>query len=139
MNLDHNDFFFDEDVIDTAYKAAQNGNYDIISFMDIECKKYFLPLNKMKDDNINKHHHNLTLVQPELSHYPLFKNEEFDFCDSSIWGKLYKSDIYKQAVNLLGEKRYSTFNINNEDLIGIFVIFKVAKSFKYIRKYVFFI
>jgi len=31
-NLDHDDFIFDEDVFDTAYKASENGKFDIIDF-----------------------------------------------------------------------------------------------------------
>ena len=135
INLDHDDLFFDEDVLDTSYKEAKMENYDIISFMYLECKKYFLPINKMREGHCNKHIHNLTVFQPELSIYPLFKNEKYSTHDSIIWGKLFKNDIYKKAVNILGKERYSIYNIYNEDQIGVFTIFSIAGSYKYIRKY----
>ena len=40
MNLDHDDFILDEDVFDTAYKSAKNGNFDIISFMHCNIEEY---------------------------------------------------------------------------------------------------
>ena len=135
INLDHDDLFFDEDVLDTSYKEAKMDNYDIISFMYLECKKYFLPINKMREGHCNKHLHNLTVFQPELSIYPLFQNEKFVTHDSVIWGKLFRNDIYKKAVNILGKERYSQYNIYNEDQIGVFTIFSIAGSYKYIRKY----
>lgn len=135
INLDHDDLFFDEDVLDTSYKIAKKDNFDIISFMFIEGKSYYSPINKMKDNYCTNHFHNLTIFQPELSYYPLFKNEQFLYHDYVIWGKLFKNNIYIKAINLLGKERYSSYNIYNEDLIGIFVVFKIARSFKYIRKY----
>ena len=40
MTLDHDDFILDEDVFDTSYKAAKNGDFDIISFLSINAKEY---------------------------------------------------------------------------------------------------
>ena len=34
--LDHDDFFFDDDVLEVIYHEAEKTNFDIISFMDIE-------------------------------------------------------------------------------------------------------
>ena len=35
MNLDHDDFLFDNNVFDTAYKSAKIGNFDITSSSSI--------------------------------------------------------------------------------------------------------
>ena len=43
--------------------------------------------------------------------------------------------IYKKAVNLLGFQRFSKFLIWAEDASAIFIIFNLAKNFKYIYKY----
>ena len=135
LNLDHDDFFFDEDVLSTAYKAAQNGDFDITSFIYLEGTNYTLGIEGMKDGYCTDHPNNLIVYQPELSYYPLFKKEKFAFVDTVIWGKLFKNEVYKKAVHFLGEEIYSTYNIFNEDLVGIFAIFNVAKSYKYIRKF----
>ena len=43
--------------------------------------------------------------------------------------------LYKKAVNLLGFRRFSKFLIWAEDASVIFIIFNLAKNFKYIYKY----
>ena len=40
INLDQDDFILDEDVFEKVYKEAENGNFDIISFMEIYIKNY---------------------------------------------------------------------------------------------------
>ena len=132
MNLDHDDYIFDEDVFDTAYKAAKNGDFDILSFTYITSKDYHLKVRSPRYITIP---HNYIVKQPKLSAYPLFKNDRFIYHDFTIWAKLYKNCTYKNAVNLLTYKRYSVFNAYNEDLIGLFTICNVAKNYKYIRKY----
>lgn len=90
----------------------------------------------MKDGPCTYYHpNNLIIRHPELSYYTLFKNEKFSFVDIQIWGKLFKSEIYKSAIDIIGAKRFSIFNALNEDMIVLFSICNVAKSYKYIRKY----
>ena len=49
LNLDHDDLFLDEDVFETVYYEAEDGNFDIVSFIDIQARNYHSPINKMKD------------------------------------------------------------------------------------------
>ena len=58
-----------------------------------------------------------------------------NYVDVNIWGKIYRTQIYKEAVNLLGKERYRVYNAFNEDQIALFAICNIAKSYKYIRKY----
>ena len=132
MNLDHDDFIFDEDVFDTTYKSAKMGNFDIISFTYVISKDYSFKMINPWYFNIP---HNYIVTQPRLSSYPLFTNDEFRYHDYTIWAKLYENLMYKKAVNYLTLKRYSVFNTYNEDLIGLFIICNVADNYKYIRKY----
>ena len=55
--------------------------------------------------------------------------------NNMIWDKCIKSSIYKEAVNLMGFGRYSNYLSWAEDTIIIFIIFNLAKSFKYIYIY----
>ena len=134
MNLDHDDFLFDDDVFDTTYKSAKNSNVDIISFMYIESKEYNCKLNELSiADYLQIPHHHI-ILQPRLSIYPFFKDDNFFYGDYTIWAKLYKNKIYKKTVDFLTYERYSVFNIYNEDLVGLFAICNVAESYQRIRK-----
>mgnify|MGYP002625419021 CR=1 FL=1 len=135
LNLDHDDLFFDSDVFDTVYREAEKNNFDIISFMYVQGTSYNIDINNIIDGFTNNHKDNFTVNQPDLAYYPMFKNESFAFIDNTIWGKLINTDIYKSSVNLLGEERYSVYNIINEDIISLFAICRMARSYKYIRKY----
>jgi glycosyltransferase involved in cell wall biosynthesis len=135
LNLDHDDMFFDEDVFDKLYQSTEKGIYDIISFMEVDGDNYYIGIEDMKDGPCTYHPNNLIIRQPELSYYTLFKNEGFDIVDIQIWGKLFKTQIYKSAIDIIGAKRFSVFNALNEDMIVLFSICNVAKSYKYIRKY----
>jgi glycosyltransferase involved in cell wall biosynthesis len=135
LNLDHDDMFFDEDVFDKLYKSTEKGIYDIISFMEVDGDNYYIGIEDMKDGPCTYHPNNLIIRQPELSYYTLFKNEGFAIVDIQIWGKLFKTQIYKSAIDIIGAKRFSVFNALNEDMIVLFSICNVAKSYKYIRKY----
>ena len=70
-NLDHDDFIFDEDVFDTSYKSAKNGDFDIISFMYVTSKDYYC---KAKEFELSEHYipHNHIVYQPELSFYKIY-------------------------------------------------------------------
>ena len=92
-------------------------------------------LSDMKDGPCTHHPDNFIVRQPELPYYPMFKDEHFAYVDIQIWGKIFKTEVYKKAVNLLGKERYSIYNAINEDIIGVFSICIVAESYKYMRRY----
>ena len=52
-----------------------------------------------------------------------------------IWDKCIKAKIYKQALYLMGYSSISLFIVWAEDTSVLFIIFKLAKSFKYVYKY----
>ena len=133
--LDHDDFFFDEDVLESIYEEAEKTNFDIISFMDIEIRELYANIDGMKDGFTTHHPDGLIVKQPELSYFPFFRDERYSYIDVDIWGKIYRTEIYKEAVNLLGKERYSEYNAFNEDQIALFAICIIAKTYKYMRKY----
>ena len=135
LNLDHDDMFFDEDVFKKLYLSARKDNFDIISFIEVQGNDYYISSEKMVDGVCTHHPDGLTVYQPELSYYTLFKKDSFSSVDIQIWGKLFKAQVYKNAVNLLGKERYSVFNSINEDNIALFAICKIAQSYKYRRIY----
>ena len=135
LNLDHDDFFLENNLFEILYEEAEIGNFDIISFMDIEIKSYNANISEMVDGPYTNRPNNLIIHQPELSYFTLFENESFKPIDPQIWGKLIKTEIYKKAINLLGKERYSIFNIANDDLIEVFALSSIAQNYKFVRVY----
>ena len=133
--LDHDDFFLDDDVFEVIYEEAEKTNFDMISFMDIEIKNLYGNINEMRDGFTTHQPDGLIIAQPELSYFPFFRRKRYKFIDAFIWGKIYRTEIYKEGVNLLGKKRYSIYNTLNEDQIALFAICMVSKSYKFMRKY----
>jgi hypothetical protein len=107
----------------------------MISFMDVEIRNVYTNIRGMRDGCTTHQPDGLIIKQPELPYFPFFKNNRYSLVDVDIWGKIYRNEIYKEAVNLLGKERYSIYNAFNEDQIALFAICMVSKSYKYVRKY----
>ena len=134
--LDSDDLFLDYDIFAYLYNIAEKENLDIVGFKafdgnDITNKDTF------KDNDNNNQDFNNTLYQPDLSCHIVIKEGKTEGNDFLIWGKLYRSLVYKSAINALGEQRY--ININwEEDVILVYLITIVANSYKFIQKYGYF-
>ena len=133
--LDNDDLFFDEGVLDIVSKIANECRFDIVEFKGAERYEYDIFSPQFKDTVYSNHKNNLILYQPELGQYPRRKNNIFGIYDCFLWAKCIKSDVYKRTINLMGKTIYLNHIIWGEDLITSFVLFRVAKSFKFIFKY----
>ena len=133
--LDDDDLFFDEDILDIASKIAKEGNFDIVEFKGAERYNYNSFSNYFRDSEYSNHENNLALYQPELGQYARRRNNIIGIYDVFLWAKCIDSEVYKQTINLMGEETYKYKIIWGEDLITSFVLFRTAKSFKYINKY----
>ena len=135
MTLDQDDLFFDYDVFSYVYVLAEREDLDMIVFQVFESNDY-TNKGRYKDNFNNKNkEHNLTIYQPELSCHTLINNGKYKGNDFFIWGKFFKSSIYKSAINMLGEERYSVHMEWEEDVIMTFLIVNVANSYKFVKKY----
>jgi glycosyltransferase involved in cell wall biosynthesis len=132
--LDNDDMFFDDDIFNIIYKEAYNFNYDIVGFRAIKAYSYKVGINHMKDDNFN-HNNSFTIYKPKLSLFGISQKGRFKVNDLRIWCKCLKNSIYKKGVNSLGRKRYSLYISWSEDTSMVFVLFSVAESYRYIKKY----
>ena len=133
--LDHDDFFFDGNVFEVIYEEEKKTNFDMISFLFIDIQGLYGNFKGMIDVPKTHMPDGLLVKQPELPYFPFFINKSYSFIDVNIWGKIYRTEKYKEAVNLLGKKRYSIYNAYNEDQIALFAICIVSNSYKYMRKY----
>ena len=109
LNLEHDDFFLDDDVFEVLYEEeeAENGNFDIISYMKVEIRDLYTNIDGIHDGMLTHHKEEVLIIkQPELPYYPFFINESFIFVVIQIGGKMFKNEIYKKEVNILGKERY---------------------------------
>ena len=133
--LDNDDMFFQEDIFDTTYKVAIKGKFDIVGFRAVNVGSYKDPIYKMFDSYFSFKKNNLIVYQPKLGMYPVTYKGQYAANDYTIWGKCIRTEIYKKAVNSLGKERYSMFLSWCEDTSIVFIIFNIAESYIFIRKY----
>ena len=135
LSLDNDDLFLDEDIFESIVNIAEKESYDIVEFKAFTIPNYHPEFKDIQNNFFNFHPNNLILHQPELGLFPISRNNKFYPNDFSIWGKSIKTEIYKNAINTLGEKRYSVYNCWTEDISVVFVIFNIANSYIFINKY----
>ncbi len=131
-SLDHDDFYTDDDVLETIYYNAIVGNFDIISFDFISITDYHADIYHMKVRHLLPD--NFTAYQPGLTPLSSFINNQRFNVDVSIWNKLIRANNYKNSINLLGKEKYSKFCAIYEDNIIMYAISSISNSFKYIHK-----
>ena len=135
FGLDNDDMYFYHDVFDYIYKRGKNENLDIINFLTVNLWNYTALVKKMKNIYTYMYPEELYIEQPELGTWMIKFKGNFLVHNNMIWDKCIKSSLYKKAVNLFGYHRYSKFLIWAEDASINFVIFNLAKNFKYVYKY----
>jgi hypothetical protein len=133
--LDNDDLFLVEDLFYLIYNIASQDDFDIVGFKSITAPSYNPKIKIIKDDGFFNHPHNLIVNQPKLGLFTISRNNAFHYNDVYVWGKTIKTDIYKKAVNSMGKERYSTFVTWAEDTCMTFIIYNIAKSLKFVRKY----
>ncbi len=133
--LDNDDFFFDESLFYFITNEAEKENFDIVEFRGASRGVYDLPPNIFINTNYSNHKNNLVLYQPELGKYARRIGNQMGVNDCFLWAKCIRNDIYKKTINYLGKDIYYNKIIWGEDLITSFVLFRVAKSFKFIGRY----
>ena len=109
FNLDNgnDDLYFAFDVFDFIYKRTRKDYLDIIGFLRVN----IFGVKKMKK-----------LYTKFLAH------------NNVIYDKHIKSKLYKKEIYSMEYSKISQFTIWTEDASILFIIFNLAKSFKYIYK-----
>ena len=136
--IDNDDMFMDKDVFYSVIKVAKKGDFDLLLFERIFSSLIPSAYNSNYEKTLFKKERipNLVLFQPELSYFPInVKDGNLNFVEVVLNGKCIKTKIYKQALNKLGEERYSRYMTVDADIILNFIIFNTANSMKYIKKY----
>lgn len=137
--IDNDDMFLDSDVFYSVINVADKGKFDIVLF-DIV-------LSSLNPDVFNTEYKpaiikkeripNLVLFQPDVSYFPIqpgTNNKTLNLVEVVLNGKCIKTCVYKKALNILGEERYSRYMTVDADIILNYIVFNTAKSMKYIAK-----
>ena len=138
--LDNDDMFLDKDVFQIISDRADKGNFDIIEFrgvLTLPSKKNLFERRRI-GTTFSPYGDNIVRFQPQLGAFPLQKGNkygEYRLISVYLWSKCIKTKIYKKALNLLGEERYSRYMLRDEDLLVNYIIFNIAESFKFLGKY----
>ena len=138
--LDNDDMFLDKDIFQIITNIADKGNFDIVEFKGILSLLGGSNIlkNRIRETSFSKHKLNLVLFQPKLSKFPIKAGKEigtYKCYDAYLWGKCIKTKVYKSSLNKLGKEKYNRFMLAHEDIIMIYVLFNMAKSFKYVGKF----
>jgi glycosyltransferase involved in cell wall biosynthesis len=138
--LDSDDSFINDNLFNICYEEVKNNNLDILEFSGFQIKKPILRLNNILPripEYLRYKTNNITLKQPQLFNFLFQKNRRkiIRRVDGYLWGKCIKTNTYIQSLNILGKNIYSQFHNFGEDRIVNFVLFKYAKSFKFIEEY----
>ena len=130
--VDNDDMFCDKDVFEVLYDETEEEKYDIVSFLAFENFK-----NGYKDvrSTVKANKNILTGYQPDIGIYPSKENHPIYYNNALIWGKIIKTEPFKEAVNKFGKERYSTFITWSEDTTLFFMVCTTAQSYKYVEKY----
>ena len=139
MSIDNDDFFM-PDIFNICYEEAENNNISIIEFSGCDKSIYKL----FKNNNcktcrfLRYKQSGIIIRQPKLSTFIYKKKrrgkEKYMLIDGFIWGKCIKTEIYKRALELIGEEIYTQNICWCEDRIINFALFRVANSFKFINR-----
>ena len=140
LNLDNDDLFMNDDLFDTIYNEAEINNFDLVGFSAVEGNSYNFSINKITESIFHDHKDGLTVYQPELTYFAISQNNKYNLNDVHIWGRLTRTDLYKNTINNLGknaigEIRNSCFVTWDEDDAMSMVLYRYAKSYKFIKKY----
>jgi len=135
FNLDNDDLYFYNDLIDFIFYKAKTQNLDIVHFRTIVIHNYTAEIERMSDIFTIQYPNDLYLEQPELSLWMIKYKDRYVVHNNMIWDKSIKTSIYKKAVNLMSFNRYSKFVSWVEDTSINFIIMNIANNLKYFDKY----
>ena len=135
LKLDADDFLAVENALSIIYKECEKENLDMLGFGATQGN-----LNMKTHQYTHLSFHNYfessIIYQPELNErvYDKDKNGQITGVHDDLWGYLIKKDLFIKAIKEVDEKYLRIKNIFTNDYFMFFIITKLAKSLKYIKK-----
>lgn len=126
--VDSDDLILKDGIL-RAYNYIKKNNLDLVEFNSVieeNSSSIFISRRYYKYYNI--------IYQPILSYifYYNSKNKKGNQYNTALWDKLIKREVVLNAFNYIGEEFINTKIIIENDVIILFSLFKIAKSFQYI-------
>ena len=115
-----------KDIINSCLYYAENYNFEIIRYHSYKGNKQLIKFDNEKSKPI---------YQPELQTYLFYANKELKRVDFYINNKMITKKLFIKALNLLNNFYLNLYMTILEDQLMIFILYKTAKSFYYLKKY----
>jgi glycosyltransferase involved in cell wall biosynthesis len=130
--LDGDDAFIHKDILKNSLYIANLGDLDVVEFYSLMYK------NKKFCGIVQLHKHVKGIIyQPKLKTIFFRVNEEKDkyrpITSRNIWGKIVKNEIFKKAIDYIGNKYTDDYITNYEDTMMSVSLYQVAQSFYFMR------
>ena len=122
------DDILSKNIINFCYKYAEKYNYEIVRF------KLYLGKGIIHLNEIVKFLKNNPIYQPKLSTYIFYGNNELEIIDFGLCNKFFKREVYIRAINLLKKTYFNKYILYSEDSLINYMIYRIAKSFFFIKK-----
>ena len=131
--LDGDDAFIHKDILNNSLYMANLGDIDVVEF-------YSLIYNNKKFKGYIQTHEDIKgiIYQPQLRTMFFRINEENDkyrpiIC-RTIWGKIVKNEIFKKAIDNIGEKYTKDYIRLYEDTMMTVSLYQTAQSFYFMKQ-----
>ena len=116
-------------ILERTYLIAKSKDIDIIQYQHYIGDFYntFYCSDIKRTDKI--------IYQPELSSLMYYENGTLHQSEFNVWGKLIKRDIYLETLKKIDKYFLNQNMILHEDGLILFMLFKTAKSYLFIKDY----
>ena len=116
-------------ILERTYLIAKSKDIDIIQYQHYIGDFYntFYCSDIKRTDKI--------IYQPELSSLMYYENGTLHQSEFNVWGKLIKRDIYLETLKKIDKYFLNQNMILHEDGLILFMLFKTAKTFLFIKDY----
>ena len=121
------DDLLSKDIIRICLSYAEKYKFEMIRYDSYRGNKHKIKLTDIKKK--------ILVYQPELQTYLFYGKNELNKIDSYVNNKMIKKELFIKALNSLNNFYLNVYMTLLEDQLILFILYKTAKSFYYLRKY----
>ena len=128
LHVDANDLLVNN-ILEKIYLKAKKKNFDIVQFLAYsgDLENSFIVWNSDRSTE--------PIYQPQLSNLMYYEKGYLHQTEFLIWGKLIKREVFKEVIDGIGEYYYNQHMSLHEDGLILFILFRKAKSYIFIKEY----
>ena len=130
--LPDSDDIINKNILNLCYKYAEKYNFEMIRYKMYKGNGLKPTINEV--NKINNQLEEKIIIQPELSTYMFYGNNELQIIDYYIYNKFIKKEIFSKALNSLNNLYSNMYITLWEDTIISFIIYRTAKSFFFVKQ-----